>query len=180
MKGTLTVMPVKSLYPLRKRANAHAWLLAPLCALALGGCGPINPNFHTIIWRDAADYTIEGALTPGFATRARVGYVLGEGDNPDAGSFRNVGGQDAGITPQGIYIPSAILTLDANKRFRHTFKSSKRFVLVKIFAWDDTRSNGVRDADEPLGSVWELRKEDLRGWSYNAPDWNQFNFNFTR
>ena len=173
-------MPVRILYPLRKQANRRALVMMALSGAVLAGCGPINPNIQTIIQRDAGNYTIEGAVTMGFAARAKVGYVMGEGDNPDQGSFRNRGPSSAGITTQGVYIPSGLLSLDSNRRFRHNFESTKRFVLIKVFAWNDLNGDGVRDANEQLAGEYQLRKEDLRGWSYNAPDWNQFNFVFTR
>ncbi|MOA67792.1 hypothetical protein D3C78_1951160 [compost metagenome] len=52
-------------------------------------------------------------------------------------------------------------------------------MLVRLYAWDDVNNNGVRDLNERQGTEWTLKKEDLRGWTYNAPDWNQFNFSFT-
>jgi hypothetical protein len=53
-------------------------------------------------------------------------------------------------------------------------------VLVRLYAWDDLNDNNVRDTNETLGTEFTLKKEDLRGWSFTAADWNQFNFSFTR
>lgn len=169
-----------TLYPLKKPANRVFRLVAPVLALLAAGCGPINPNFSTIIWRDAAEYTIEGAVTTGFASRPKIAYIQGEGNNPDQGSFEIKGRTGAGVLAQGIYSPSDLLTLDQNRRFRKTFKTSRRFVVIKVFAWDDVNQNNIKDYNEDLAAEWVLQKEDLRGWTYNAPDWNQFNFTFAQ
>lgn len=174
-------MATPSLYPLKQRSNRAFWLVAPLLALMTAGCGPINPNFGTIVWRDAADYTIEGAITTGFASRPKVGYIQGEGNNPDQGSFEVKGRTGAGVLSQGVYSPSDLLAVDASsRRFRKTFKTTRRFVVIKIFAWDDVNQNNIKDYNEDLAAEWVLQKEDLRGWTYNAPDWNQFNFTFAQ
>lgn len=172
-------MPVFSLYPNSKRANLLAGLLAAPLALLAAGCGTINPNLIASIQRDIPTYAISGSVTRGFASRPKVAYILGEGDNPDQGSFATRGA-GAGITPQGIYTPTALVTIQPDSRFDIKFETSKRYVLIRVFAWDDVNGNNVRDVNEALASEYDLKKEDLRGWSYNAPDWNQFNFVFTR
>lgn len=155
-------------------------LLGALAALPLAGCGWINPNFQTVFKPDAETYTISGTLTRGFASRPKVAYILGEGNSPDPGSFRTRG-DGAGLTGQGIYTPSAQVPLDANGRFTITFTITTRYGLVRLFAWDDANQNNVRDQNETLASPeYDLKKEDTRGWSYNAPDWNQFAFVFRR
>jgi hypothetical protein len=149
-------------------------------ALLVAGCGTINPNiFATSLQRDTPNYEISGSVTRGFASRPKVAYVLGEGDNPDPGSFATRG-TGAGITPQGIYTPTALVNIGTDSRFSIKFQTSKRYVLIRIFAWDDLNGNNVRDVNETLAGEYDLKKEDLRGWSFNAPDWNQFNFVFTR
>jgi hypothetical protein len=145
----------------------------------LTGCGTINPNFFTIVNRDTADYTISGSMTRGFASRPRLAYILSEGDSPDQGSMRTRG-EGAGITPQLIYTPTALLDVRSDGRFDLKVTSSRRYVLVRLYAWDDVNGNGVRDINESLGTEYTLKKEDLRGWTYTAADWNQFNFSFTR
>lgn len=174
-------MPVLSVYHKSKRANLRRALAAVVLGLSLGGCTslPVNPNFSTIIWRDAAEYYVEGSLTRGFASRPKVAYIQGEGNTPDNGSFQTKG-TGAGISPQGIYTPSGLLPVDQNGRFSFKVTSSQRFVLVRIFAWDDLNNNNVRDLNEQIASEYNLKKEDQRGWSYNAPEWNQFNFIFNR
>ena len=87
-------------------------------------------------------------------------------------------GDGAGITPQLIYTPTALIMTDQSNRFTLSLNSTRRYVLVRLFAWDDVNGNNVRDLNESLGTEYTLKKEDLRGWSYNAPDWNQFNFSF--
>jgi hypothetical protein len=168
------------IYPLKKQTNRALRVLLPLTALIAAGCGNINPNFSTIVWRDAAEYTIEGALSTGFASRAKVGYIHSEGDNPDLGSFEIKGRTGAGILSNGVYSPSDLVTVDGNRRWHKTFKTSRRFALIKLFAWDDTNNNNIKDYNEPVPIEWVLKKEDQRGWSYNAPDWNQFNFTFVQ
>lgn len=156
-------------------------LLLPLVTLPLllSGCGWVNPNFHTIVWRDASDYTVAGALTRGYAGRPKVGYVQSEGEVPEQGSFK-VKGDGAGITPQGVYIPTALIPVNVDGRFEMKFTVNRRFALIRIFAWDDVNGNNQRDLNERLGTQWDLKKEDQRGWNFNAPDWNQFNFAFTQ
>jgi hypothetical protein len=169
------------MYPETSRAyrTTRVFVLLAL-ALGVGACGPINPNFETL-WRpDAENYSIEGAVTKGFSSFPRVGYVQGEGDSTDRGSFKIAGPQGAGIDARGVYVPSALLVVDADDRFKKTFTVRPRYALIRIFAWDDVNRNGVRDLNEQLGGEWELKKEDQRGWSFNAPAWNQFNFSFSR
>ncbi|MEB3198486.1 MAG: hypothetical protein VKP62_14910 [Candidatus Sericytochromatia bacterium] len=140
----------------------------------------MNPNFETL-WRpDAETYMIEGAVTRGYASYPRVGFVQGEGNSTDRGSFRILGPQGAGLLATGIYVPSEIVLVDSENRFKKTFSVRTRYGLINVFAWDDINRNGIRDLNEKLGGQWELRKQDLRGWSFNAPAWNQFNFAFTQ
>jgi hypothetical protein len=150
-----------------------------LGALLSGGCNVINPNFLTIVNRDTPDYSIAGSLTRGFAQRPKVAYILSEGDSPDNGSMRTRG-DGAGITPQLIYTPTALIPIGSDGRFNLKINSSRRYVLVRLYAWDDLNDNNVRDTNETLGTEFTLKKEDLRGWSFTAADWNQFNFSFTR
>lgn len=173
-------MSVLSVYPKTKRAYLRAAIGTAFGALTLAGCSiPINPNFHTIVWRDAKDYAIEGSLTRGFASRPKVAYIQAEGNSPDNGSFETLGA-NAGITPQGIYIPTALIKVDANGRFNMKVVSTRRFVLVRLFAWDDLNGDSRRDTNEQLANEFNLKKEDQRGWTFNAPDWNQFNFVFNQ
>ncbi|HEY9720966.1 MAG TPA: hypothetical protein V6D47_03080 [Oscillatoriaceae cyanobacterium] len=148
----------------------------------LSGCGVINPNYwasiQTDLQQDVGSYTIAGSLTRGFSSNPKVAYILGEGDSPDPGSFHTRGG-NAGQTPQGIYTPTALVPVDGDGRFTLTFTSSMRYVLIHLYAWDDTNNNNIRDVNESLASEFSIKKQDLLGWSYNAPDWNQFNFVFT-
>lgn len=169
------------LYPPTSRAyRTTRFFVASAAAAAALGCGPINPNVETL-WRpDAESYSIEGAVTRGFASFPRVGYVQGEGESTDRGSFKISGPSGAGIDARGIYVPSDIITLDQESRFKRTFKVRPRYALIRIFAWDDVNRNGVRDLNEQVAGEWELKKEDQRGWSYNAPGWNLFNFAFTK
>lgn len=153
-------------------------LVCAAAALATAGCGWINPNFQTVFNPAAETYTVSGTLTRGFSSRPKVAYILGEGNSPDPGSF-TTRGQGAGLTNQGIYTPSQIVPLDANGRFTITFTISTRYGLVRLFAWDDANQNNVRDQNERLADPeYDIKKEDNRGWSYNAPDWNQFSFVF--
>lgn len=149
-------------------------------AVVLGACAPINPNFETLLWPNAANYMIEGALTRGFASFPRVAYVQGEGSSTDRSSFRIMGPPGAGIDARGIYVPTEILAVDQDRRFKKTFVVKSRYGMIRIFAWDDVNQNGVRDLNEALGGEWELLKQDMRGWTFNAPAWNQFNFAFAR
>jgi hypothetical protein len=154
---------------------------AALLMLTTSGCSWINPNFQTIFKPDAESYTIEGALTRGFATRPKVGYVQSEGNNPDLGSIKVVGPADAGANDStGIYVPSAVVTVNPDGRYKLTFTGKPRYVFIRLFAWDDSNNNGIRDANEQLSTVWSITKKDTLGWQFNAPDWNQFNFTFTR
>jgi hypothetical protein len=91
-----------------------------------------------------------------------------------------MGPPGAGIDARGIYVPTEILTVDQDRRFKKTFVVKSRYGMIRIFAWDDVNQNGVRDLNEALGGEWELLKQDMRGWTFNAPAWNQFNFAFTR
>ena len=171
-------MPFPFLYqagPYLKRSGCAALAVASVLA---SGCSWVNPNFMTIVNRDTQDYTIAGSMTRGFASRPRLAYILSEGDSPDVGSMRTRG-ESAGITSQGIYTPTALIDVRSDGRFDLKVVSSRRYVLVRLYAWDDVNSNGVRDLNERQGTEWTLKKEDLRGWTYNAPDWNQFNFSFT-
>jgi hypothetical protein len=171
-------------YPAYHRSKVFLHLsMAFAVAGLLSGCGSIiniNPNFETIWKWDAETYMIEGALTRGFASFPRVGYVQGEGDSTDRGSFRLIGPQGVGIDARGIYVPTEIISLDPERRFRKTFTVRSRYGLINLFAWDDLNRNGVRDLNEQIGGEWELKKQDIRGWSFNAPAWNQFNFTFTK
>lgn len=162
------------IYPVSKRTT----LSMALIGLLASGCG-INPNIQTIFTPDADNYYIEGAVTRGIASRPKLGYVQTEGNNGDVGSFTKVGNQAAGIDSRGIYTPSALITVDASSRFKIKFQSSSRIVLIRIFAWDDTNNNGIRDLTEPLASEYEITKKDQTGWKFNAADWNQFNFSFS-
>ena len=153
--------------------------IAAGCALLVGGCGVWNPNFMTIVNRDVPSYSIAGSLTRGFASRPKLAYILSEGDSPDQGGMRTRG-EGAGITTQLVYTPTALIQLDQDNRFTLTLNSNRRYALVRLFAWDDVNGNNVRDLNEALGTEYTVKKEDLRGWSYNAPDWNQFNFSFSR
>jgi hypothetical protein len=172
-------MPFSFLYQPSHFAKRCAGAALAVGTLVVSGCGTINPNFFTIVNRDTADYTISGSVTRGFASRPRLAYILSEGDSPDQGSMRTRG-EGAGITPQLIYTPTALLDVRSDGRFDLKVTSSRRYVLVRLYAWDDVNSNGVRDINEPLGTEYTLKKEDLRGWTYTAADWNQFNFSFTR
>jgi hypothetical protein len=164
------------IYPYKLKSVAKASIVLPLLASLLGGCG-INPNIQTIFWPNAPTYSIEGAVTLSLAAHPKVAYVQSEGDNPDIGSFHKAGDPNSGIDPRGIYIPSALIHVD-NGRFKMTFTSTARYVFIRVFAWDDTNNNGVRDVNEALSAEYTLDKKDLNGWKYNAPDWNQFNFTF--
>jgi len=148
--------------------------------LTIGSCGILgmNPNVQTWWQPDAEHYYVEGALSQGDAARPTVGYVQGEGDNPDPGSFVRIGQPGAGISSAGIHVPSGLVMVSQNKRFGITFHSNRRFAIIRLFAWDDFRANRVRDLDEPIAGIWEIKKEDQRGWHFNAPAWNQFNFAF--
>jgi hypothetical protein len=150
-----------------------------MAALLSSGCNVINPNFMTIVNRSTPDYTISGSMTRGFAQRPKLAYILSEGDSPDNGSMRTRG-DGAGITPQLIYTPTAMIPLRQDGRFDLKVDSSRRYVLVRLYAWDDLNDNGVRDISESLGTEFTLKKEDTRGWSFTAADWNQFNFSFNR
>ncbi|MDB5099173.1 MAG: hypothetical protein JWM80_3594 [Cyanobacteria bacterium RYN_339] len=168
-------MPVKMIYP----DNKQAYVVA-LLAVMTAGCG-INPNFQTIFKPDAESYSVEGAITRGFATRPKVGYVQSEGDNPDLGSVKIIGPADAGVNDQsGIYVPSVLVPVNTDGRFKITFTGRPRYVFIRLFAWDDLNNNGLRDTNESLSQVWSITKKDTLGWQYNAPEWNQFNFSFTR
>lgn len=149
-------------------------------ALAIASCGPINPNFQTWFNPAAETYTVEGSITRGLAQRPKVAYVQRQGENPDNGSFVSVGNASAGVDQRGVYTPSAFITPGQDSRFRITFTGRPRYVLIALFAWDDINDNGVRDVNEPLANSYEVKKYDQNGWKYNAPDWNQFNFTFTR
>jgi hypothetical protein len=168
-----------SLYLPNNQAKRAVAACLALGALLAAGCGPINPNFMTIVNRDTQDYTIAGSLTRGFASRPRLAYILSEGESPDQGSMRTRG-EGAGITSQQIYTPTALIDVRSDGRFDLQVTSSRRYVLVRLYAWDDANSNSVRDLNEALGTEFTLKKEDLRGWSFNAADWNQFNFSFQR
>jgi hypothetical protein len=172
-------MPFSFLYQPSLIAKRCASAALAVGTLMVSGCGTINPNFFTIVNRDTADYTISGSMTRGFASRPRLAYILSEGDSPDQGSMRTRG-EGAGITPQLIYTPTALLDVRSDGRFDLKVTSSRRYVLVRLYGWDDVNSNGVRDINETLGTEYTLKKEDLRGWTYTAADWNQFNFSFTR
>ena len=152
---------------------------AVLAASLLSGCGWVNPNWQTI-WNPAAStYQIAGALTRGFASRPKVAYVQTEGNNPDVGSFHHDGDPNSGIDSRGIYIPSALISVGADNRFSLTLTGPSKFVIIRVFAWDDVNNNGIRDTNEKLAGEFEIDKNDLNGWKFNAPDWNQFNFTFT-
>jgi hypothetical protein len=172
-------MPFSFLYQPSHLAKRCASAALAVGVLLVSGCGTINPNFFTIVNRDTPDYTISGSMTRGFTSRPRLAYILSEGDSPDQGSMRTRG-EGAGITPQLIYTPTALLDVRSDGRFDLKVTSSRRYVLVRLYGWDDVNSNGVRDINEPLGTEYTLKKEDLRGWTYTAADWNQFNFSFTR
>lgn len=170
-------------YPTTSRAYRATRLCGLLgAALALPGCGVFNfnPNIEQLWKPDAETYMVEGAVTRGFASFPRIGYVQGEGNGVDKGSFRITGQQGAGIDNRGIYIPSEIISVDSDNRWKKTFRVPSRYGLIRIFAWDDINRNAVRDLNEQLAGEWELKKEDQRGWSYNAPNWNLFNFSFTK
>ena len=151
-------------------------------ATGLCGCGILgtDPNWQTWWQPDVNQYSVAGALTQGTAARPVIGYVQGEGDHPDPGSFVRVGSPDAGISSAGVYVPSRTIPLSSDRRFAITFTTSRRFAVIRLFAWDDVRDNKIRDIDENLAGMWEIKKEDQRGWSFNAPAWNQFNFTFFR
>ena len=168
-------------YPWTSQANRAVRVSALVLGVqALGACGWINPNIESI-WRpDAETYQVEGAITRGFASFPRVAFVQGEGNSTDRGSFKITGQQGAGIDARGIYIPSEIISVDADARWKKTFRVNARYGLIRIFGWDDINRDGVRDLNENLAGEWELKKEDQRGWSYNAPGWNLFNFSFSR
>lgn len=175
-------LPVPMLYPPSSRANRTTRFFAiALAAASLPGCGlNYNPNFATL-WNPAAnEYYVEGAVTRGFASFPRVGYVQGEGTSVDRGSFKIQGPQGAGIDARGVYVPTALIVLDTENRFKKTFQVSPRYALIRVFAWDDLNRNGSRDLNEQIAGEWELKKEDQRGWTFNAPGWNQFNFTFTK
>lgn len=172
-------MPFFSLYQPSVQAKRGLAAALAVGALLASGCGGINPNFLTIVNRDTADYTISGSMTRGFASRPRLAYILSEGDSPDQGSMRTRG-EGAGISPQLIYTPTALLDVRSDGRFDLKVTSTRRYVLVRLYGWDDVNSNGVRDVNESLATEYTLKKEDLRGWTYTAPDWNQFNFSFSR
>lgn len=175
-------MPLQPLYPPSKRTNRRrlAMALALLSLAALPGCGTswVNPNFMTIVNKNQPSYTISGLLTRGNSAYPKVAYIQGEGDTPDNGSFRTLGPAGAGITSQGIYTPTALVPLDYTGRFTMTFNTSHRYALVRVFAWDDVNRNGIRDTNERIATEFTLEKQDVDGWSFNAPDWNQFNFVF--
>lgn len=173
--------PVLMSYPDSGRAyrTTRISVMAATC-IALSACGPINPNFETLWKPDSETYAVEGAVTRGFSSFPRIGYVQGEGDSTDRGSFKISGPQGAGIDARGVYVPTDVITLDAESRFKKTFTVRPRYALIRIFAWDDINRNGFRDLNEQVAGEWELKKEDKRGWSFNAPAWNQFNFTFTR
>lgn len=173
-------MPFLSLYQPSKQAKRRVGALSVMAVmLGASGCNLVNPNFMTIVNRDTDDYTIAGSITRGFASRPRVAYILSEGESPDQGSMRTRG-EGAGITPQLIYTPTALIDVRQDGRFDLKVSSTRRYVLVRLYAWDDVNSNSVRDVNEPLGTEFTLKKEDLRGWTYTAADWNQFNFSFQR
>lgn len=168
------------IYPDNKQTFLSNGLLALVAAVALPGCGWINPNFQTILTPNAASYQIEGSVTRGFASHPKVAYVEAEGDNPDEGSFHKDGDPTSGIDSRGIYIPSGMIGFGTDGRFKTTFTGPSRYVLIHVFAWDDVNNNGIRDVGESLAGDYELKKVDLNGWKFNASDWNQFNFTFTQ
>jgi hypothetical protein len=162
--------------------SAYRFACLGLCALPLTACGPVNPNFQTIFNPAASSYTIAGSLTLGFSSHARVAFIEAEGQSPDVGSFKTEGPPGAGITDQGLYTPTKLIPIGPDGRFQITLQAPQRFAIIQVFAWDDTNGNGLRDSTESLATpaVLQLKKQDQSGWSFNAPDWNQFSFVFAR